>query len=129
MEYEQPKVTYRDFVDAMVSLAQVSVSANNIAAGRHMEPADLPEWPLTPEQAARKKFCLALPPNEKVLVAQMLVEERKGTVHDVLAYLEWAVMTKSMEIAAADGPVENTIEETMHGDFISRVMGYDWQRI
>src|SRR5438093_152161 len=129
MDDEQAELTYRKFIDEMVSVARCSVSAGRIAAHGHTERTNDAALPLDTDETLRKEFCQRLNPDQRMILVQLLTHEREAAVHDILAYLEWAVSTERLSINGADGSFAGKAEETMHGDFISRSAGYEWQGI
>ncbi|WP_367185881.1 DUF6547 family protein [Sphingomonas bacterium] len=127
MSDEQAGLTYRTFIDEMVKDARQSVLANRIAAHGHTERTNDLDLPLEPDEVLRKEFCEGLGPDQKVILAHLLTEEREGAFHDVLAYLEWAVSTGRLSVIGAHGSFASEVEDTMHGDYISRLAGHRWQ--
>jgi hypothetical protein len=121
--------TYRQFIDEMVVIARRGVRGDRIAAHGHTERANNGSLPLASDEALRKEFCLGLNPSQKVILSQLLLAEREAAVHDVLSYLEWAVQTETLSISGADGSFLGKAEETMHGDFIARSTGDEWQNL
>ena len=55
------------------------------------------------------------------------VSEREGAVHDVLAYLEWATVTDALDMKGASEHFAGKADETMHGDLIARLAGWQWR--
>jgi hypothetical protein len=127
MDDEQTSLTYRAFIDEIVSSARRSVSASRLAAHGHTERTNDADLPLDARERAQKDLCKRLTADQKDTLAGLLTAERQAAVHDVLAYLEWAVSTERLQVVGAGGSFVNEIEETMHGDFISRLDGFEWQ--
>jgi len=129
MDDEHAGLTYRAFIDEMVSSARYSVSASRLAAHGHAERTNDAALPLDARELAQKDFCQRLTADQKIVLAGLLTAERQAAVHDVLAYLEWAVSTDRLQVVGAGGSFVADIEETMHGDFISRLAGYEWRPV
>jgi hypothetical protein len=127
MDDMQTSLTYRAFIDEMVSSARQSVSASRLATNGHTERTNDAALPLDPKELAQRDFCKRLTAGQKDIMTRLLTAERQAAVHDVLAYLEWAVSTERLQVVGAGGSFANDIEETMHGDFISRLAGHEWQ--
>ena len=126
MDDEQARLTYRNFIDEMVAVARPSVRVDRIAAHGHTERTNHAALPLDSEEALRREFCRSLGAEQRVILAALLADEREAAVHDVLAFLEWAVLTERLDITGADGSFSGKAEETMHGDFVSRAAGDEW---
>ena len=119
-------LTYRNFIDEMVAVARSCVLANRIRAHGHPVRTNEGSLPLDDMEAAQKALFLALSPPQREVLAQLLVSEREGAVHDVLAYLEWATVTDALDMMAAGEHFAGKTEASMHGDFIARLAGWTW---
>ncbi len=120
-------MNYRDFIDEMVALAGRCVSADRIRAHGHPVRTNESSLPLDGAEAVLKTAFLILTPPQREAIARLLVAEREGAVHDVLAYLEWATVTERLNIEAAGESFAGKPDETMHHDYVARLQGYEWQ--
>src|SRR5262245_52433050 len=69
----------------------------------------------------------SLSPENRELLAQMLSEERDGTIHDVLAELTWWITTRDVGLTFRGElmPVERS-GMGLHGDYVGRREGWEW---
>lgn len=128
MDNQQAPISYRLFIDEMVAVAQRSVSAERLTRHGHTERSNTAALPLTADERVKKQFSRDLSDGQKTVLSRMLVDERETAIHDVLSYLEWAIVTERLRLSG-DRSFLGEAEETMHGDFISRVSGHDWRAI
>jgi hypothetical protein len=118
---------YRGFIDQMVALADRNVSAGLIRKNGHGERQNERDLPLDASEQERKELLLGLSPAQRSVIAQMLVDERRAAVHDVMAHLEWAVSCSYLEMFGDGEAFAGQPDETMHGDFITRLEGEPWR--
>ena len=118
-------LTYREFIDEMVATGRQSVTANRIREHGHPERVNESASPLDDTEAARKDLFLSLSISQREVLAGLITSEREGAVHDVLAYLEWAISTQGLKITGPEGAF--VPQETMHGDFVARCFGWSWE--
>lgn len=123
------QTTYRTFIDKLVITARSSMKADRLTAHGHTERANGHASPMRPEEATWRDLCLGLDASQKTALAQLLVDEREAAVHDVLAYLEWCVVTQKLQITGPDGPIFESAEESMLLDFVSRLGGHEWEGV
>lgn len=112
---------YRKLIDDFVDLARTDVEARRIEDHGHPAPA---QPPLTSEDQARRDIFLRLGPEARALVARMLTEARQRAVHDVCACLEDAMEIDGLRLRCRGEDLRPV--ETMHFDFICRLMGDEW---
>ena len=118
--------SYREFIDGMVEIARRNVITNRIALNGHPLRTNESALPLDEEEEAYKALFLSLSPQQREVLTQFIITQRRSAVHDVLAHLEWAVQTDNLIVQGADGSFAEKPEATMHHDFISRIMNYPW---
>lgn len=110
---------YDDFIDAMVNLAGESAFVARLRMQGHAERPNWREIALDPAEDARRAFVASLTNDQREMLASLLLEERKGAVHDVLAWLEWARECVGLTLRDRKDDYAKTSRETFHGDFIA----------
>jgi hypothetical protein len=111
----------------VVAVARYSLSANRIRAHGHpVRTNESTAAPLDAVESARKTVFLALSPQQREVLAELLVWERAAAVHDVLAYLDWATTTDVIEMKATGEGSLFKSEDSLHGDYMARLTGWNW---
>ena len=115
---------YRTFIDGCVDVARTEVLAERIRRHGHTERSNEAALPLEQNEAARKNVLLQLDPAQREVIAGLLMDCRRGAIHDLLAHLEWLMTSKGFKMSWEG--VDICPAETLHHDFIGRAMGYPW---
>jgi hypothetical protein len=115
---------YMAFIDGCVGVARTEVLAERIRRHGHTERNNEAALPLDENEAARKNVLLQLDPAKREVIAGILEECRRAAIHDLLAHLEWLMTADGFRMSWKG--VDICPIETLHHDFIGRVMGYPW---
>jgi hypothetical protein len=68
-----------------------------------------------------------LTPEQRRLLGDMLLQERWGTIHDVLAVLTSWISSDGLAFAFQGEPMPVDLSGTgLHGDFVGRLQGWEW---
>jgi hypothetical protein len=115
---------YRAFIDHMVGLAKICVHADRLRARGHAERTNERDVPLSAEESARKQVMLSLTRDQCEAVARLLIEERVGAIHDVLANLP------AFDFELEGQSLWDQADEMPHGDFLGRFEGWwKWREV
>jgi hypothetical protein len=80
-----------------------------------------------PAHSEFNEFIQSLSPKHRDLLANMLIEERDGAIHDVLALLTWWITSKGVDLTLNGEPLPADLSGMgMHGDYVGRREGWDW---
>lgn len=120
---------YRVFVDELAKIAQTSVTYSRVLANGHPVRTNEADLPLGADEAELKSIFLRLSSGERTILANALGRERRATVHDVAAFLEWAAVSEGLEIAWRGEVFGASPYETMHMDLMRRLEGEDWSEL
>jgi hypothetical protein len=72
-------------------------------------------------------FIQSLTTEQKNLLSDMLKHEREAAIHDLLSDLTWWMVCREVGLTFRGQPMPTELAgEGLHGDFISRTMGYPW---
>lgn len=112
---------YRALIDALVELGRGCVIAARIRATGHAERTNVDDTELGSDESRRKRVMLAMTPEQRDVVAELVASERIGAIHDVLANLP----AHGVELAGA--PLSDQADETPHWDFMARLDGEVWR--
>ena len=107
---------YQSFVDGLVELS-ASVTASRFLRGVwHPEPP--------PSQVKRNVLLSQLSEEQRGLLAEILIEERTGGIHDVLVYLQ----DQGLCLRNPDGESfsESPYDTGMNYDYVCRLNGDAW---
>ena len=81
------------------------------------------------DQAAENEFVRSLTADQRTILAQMLHEERRGTVFDVLSRLTWWLCCRDVGLTFKGQPMPPELSgEGLHGDYIGRCDGWEWPK-
>ena len=117
-----PDEAYRAIIDQLAEHSKVSVTANRVRGG-----APFPETMVcNPGPSAINALQAALTPEHRETLAQMLVSERTGGVHDALVTLEWWASTGEVAATFRGEPIDLDRYEGPHSDFVGRLEGWEW---
>ena len=114
--------TYRDLIDHLVSLARGCVLADRIASHGHAERTNDADASLSIAEQDRKAALLSMTADQRAAVAGLLVQERTGAIHDVLANLP------AFDLELAGRPFTDLADEVPHWDFMARLDNHPWRQ-
>ncbi|MGE3832095.1 MAG: DUF6547 family protein [Parvibaculaceae bacterium] len=117
---------YKRFVDELVDISRVEVTAQNIREGGCPVRTSDVDSPLSAREINRKQFFSSLSGSQKEIVAEMLEEARTGGIHDVASFLEWALSCDELVMTWKGERIPESPYESMHFDFIARREGESW---
>jgi hypothetical protein len=118
---------YKRFIDELVALSRISVTAERIRGWGHSERKnETAEFPLDEIESARKTFILSLSEWQKQLVAELLEEEYMSAIHDVASFLEGRLSSYSMKMSWHGENIPASPYETMLYDYTCRRNGDPW---
>jgi hypothetical protein len=117
---------YKSFIDGAVEVAKTDVYALRIRRSGHAERPNEPDLPLDDSEAARKKVLLQLNTAQREIIAKLLEECRQSATHDMFAYLECVVDSRSLKMTHNGADIALSPFETLHHDFMWRIQGYAW---
>jgi hypothetical protein len=117
---------YKLFVDELVELSRVEVTAKRIREYGHSERTNDAHLPLEKIEQQRKEFFLFLLPQQREIIAELLEEAYSGAIHDVASFLEGKLCSDDMRITWKGEDVTSSPYATMHYDFICRRDGDVW---
>ena len=81
-----------------------------------------------PAHARYNEFIESLTDEQKDLLSDMLIEERSGTIHDVLAKLEWWITCREVALTCRGEPLPVEFAEGMHCDYVGRCNDWEWPK-
>lgn len=114
-----PIDAYKAIIDELVDDVRVVGSSGHVAVESFFSKA--------PAHARFNEFIRQLPPEHRVLLAEMLQEERDGAIHDVLAALTWWMTTRDVGMTFHGEPMPIELSGMgLHGDYIGRRDGWKW---
>ena len=112
--------TYKAIIDDLVSETRFHGNGSRLKkSGIYSSASD---------KEKQNKFVDSLTPEQRGLLAEMLIDEREGAIHDVLAALEWWVTCREVVLTFRGEPLPVEFAEGMHHDFVGRCGGYDWPK-
>lgn len=80
-----------------------------------------------PDYEAHNQFIASLSTDERQLVAEMLLRERTGAIHDVLAELTWWISCREVGLTFQGRPMPWELSGMgLHGDYVGRCQGWEW---
>jgi Family of unknown function (DUF6547) len=82
-----------------------------------------------PAHRAFNEFIASLSADQRELVSQMLLQERDGAIHDVLAVLSWWIDCRDLGFRLKGEPMPVDLSGMgLHGDYVGRIGGWKWPR-
>ena len=118
---------YRRLMDKIVDRAKGSVTVTRIRNHGHGEhPLAGQEVTLRGAAAKRRDLVLSLSPDQRETLCDILLEERRGAFHDILALLEDEIALDELQLVKHGSDVGAVREESLHYDFVCRLEGDDW---
>jgi hypothetical protein len=96
--------------------------------------ADLSDWvekkrmySKAPAHRRFNSFIRSLSAEQRTLLADLLREERRSTIHDLLANWTWWIACKGLGFTLGRKPVPVDVSDMgLHGDFIGRLQDWEW---
>lgn len=119
---------YRRLVDAMVVIAQRSVSMARVLKHGHPVRPDQPDAALSDEERKLKGIFDRLSDQDRQVLARALLTERQGGIHDLAAFLQEATSKGKMSIKWDGDAFALPRAGSMESDFIRRLSGADWEK-
>lgn len=114
-----PIDAYKAIIDQLVDDVRVFGSAGHVAERSFFSKA--------PAHARFNEFIQKLSPEQRVLLSEMLQEERDGAIHDVLAALAWWIATRDVGLTFHGEPMPVELSGMgLHGDYVGRRDGWEW---
>jgi hypothetical protein len=115
----RPVDAYKALVDQLVNETTHSVTQQLVTErGYFLETAD---------NAVFNKLVRALTPEQQRLLGDMLLQERCGAIHDVLAVLTDWVSIKGLAFTFQGQPMPVDLSGMgLHGNFVGRLDGWEW---
>jgi hypothetical protein len=114
-----PIDAYKAIIDQLVDEVRVFGSAPHVAEQSLFSKA--------PAHARFNDFIHKLSQEDRVLLSEMLQEERDGAIHDVLAALTWWVTTRKVGLTFDGEPMPVELSGMgLHGDYVGRRDGWEW---
>ena len=117
---------YKWFIDELVELSRVDISAKRVRMHGHPERVNDGSLPLNETEVRRKEFFQGLTADQAEMLAEMFDESRRSAVHDIAAFLEWALSCDEITMEREGKPIPSSPYNTMHGDFVCRFHGDPW---
>ena len=110
---------YQEIIDQLVNETRLSVLANRVARNT--------PFPAKSEQSEFNELLSSLSQRQRDLVSALLLQERSGTVHDVLAVLSWWIQCRGVGLTLEGKPMQVALSgEGLHGDYIGRCDDWNW---
>lgn len=115
-----PSAAYRQIIDELVN----ETRHRSAFAKRVREKL---EFPPQSDVARYNGLIGSLSDEQRAVLAEMLLAERSGAIHDVLADLSWWVDCKEVSFAfkGETMPVDQS-GMGLHGDYIGRCQAWEW---
>jgi hypothetical protein len=115
----QPIDVYKAIIDQLVNETTHSVTQKLVTErGFFLETSD---------NAVFNELVRSLTPERRKLLGDMLLHERRGAIHDVLAVLTWWILCGGLAFTFEGEPMPVELSGMgLHGDFIGRLQGWDW---
>jgi hypothetical protein len=116
---------YKRFIDELVGIAQVEVTAKRIRDRGHAEHPD-DKHVLSDYERERKQFLLGMSEEHREMLAEMLEDSYRSAIHDVASFLEWATSCDDLKMEWKGEAISASPFSTMHHDFVGRLAGDPW---
>ena len=114
-----PIDAYKAIIDQLVGETRLLGSSDRVAESGTFSNA--------PAHHGFNQFIRLLSPEHRVLLSQMLQEERDGTIHDVLAALTWWITARGVGLTFHGQPMPVEVSGMgLHGDYVGRQDGWNW---
>ena len=116
-EMKDPKTpieAYKAIIDNLVQEARTSIQASMVSKAQL--------WPPTAVPSKFNPLVESLSSSNRELLSEMLLDERTGAVHDVLAELTWWILARGVKLTFQGKPMPVELSGAgLHGDFIGRL--------
>jgi hypothetical protein len=114
-----PIDAYKAIIDQLVGETRLLGSSGHVAESTFFSKA--------PAHRGFNDFIQSLPPEHRLLLSEMLQEERDGAIHDVLAALNWWITAREVGLTFRGKPIPVELSGMgLHGDYVGRRDGWDW---
>jgi uncharacterized protein DUF6547 len=119
VDSRRPIDVYQAIIDELVNETTRSVKQKLVTErGFFLETSD---------HAVFNELVQSLTPEKRKLLGDMLVDERRGAIHDVLAVLTWWMSSGGLAFTFEGKPMPVELSGMgLHGDFVGRLQGWDW---
>jgi hypothetical protein len=114
-----PIEAYKAIIDQLVNVIRLMGSSGRVAKSGRFSKA--------PAHAPINKFVEELSPPDRLLLSEMLQQERHSAIHDVLAALSGWIDAKDVGLTFRNEPMPVDLSGMgLHGDYIGRLDGWEW---
>ena len=120
-------IAYEKFLDQMAEISMKAGTANEIRSEGHPVRTNEDDLPLEPGEQSLKSLFLKLTPEDREALAKLLVAERAGAMHDLAAFLDWAICCDELRIEWRGQSFPKFKGESFHHDFIGRLPENAWR--
>ncbi len=118
-EITTPIDAYKAIIDQLVDEVRVFGSAAHVAERSFFSKA--------PAHARFNEFICKLSAEDRVLLSEMLQEEREGAIHDVLGAMTWWITAQDVGMTFRGEPMPTELSGMgLHGDYVGRRDGWEW---
>jgi uncharacterized protein DUF6547 len=119
VDSRRPIDVYQAIIDELVNETTRSVKQKLVTErGFFLETSD---------HAVFNELVQSLTPEKRKLLGDMLVDERRDAIHDVLAVLTWWMSSGGLAFTFEGKPMPVELSGMgLHGDFVGRLQGWDW---
>ena len=120
-EPSTPLEAYKAIIDQLVEEVTPGISEGLVReAGIYSK---------APDQAAENELVRSLTADRRMILPQMLHEERRGAVFDVLSRLTWWLCCRNVGLTFKGQPMPFELSgEGLYGDYIGRCDGWGWPK-
>jgi hypothetical protein len=110
---------YKALIDGFVEQAREYGHASHVQTKQIFSKA--------PAHRRFNTFVRTLSSEQRALLAEMLREERRGAIHDLLAQMSWWIQCKGLALTLDKTPMPQDLSGMgMHGDFVGRMDDWQW---
>jgi hypothetical protein len=110
---------YRSLIDAAVEQARGADLSDRIEKKLSYSKA--------PTHRRFNAFIRSLTADQRRLLADLLREERRGTIHNIFAHWTWWIVCKGLGFTLNKKPMPVDLSGMgLHGDFIGRLTDWEW---
>lgn len=118
-EPKSPIDAYKAIIDQLVNDVRLSMHAGLVVERARFSNA--------PAHDDHNAFVRRLSPEDRIVLSEMLQEERDGTIHDVLAALTWWIICQNVGLTFRGEPMPVELSGMgLHGDYVGRRQGWEW---
>lgn len=112
-------IAYRSLIDAAVEQARDATLSERVVKKRMYSKA--------PAHRRFNALIQALSAEQRQLLADLLREERQGTIHDLFAHWTWWIECQGLGFTLNKKPMPVDMSGMgLHGDFIGRLDDWEW---